>query len=184
MNILIQIFISFFKTSVCTFGGGYAALPVLKNEISGRRKWVTEDELLNYYSMSECVPGIIAVNVAVFCGYKLKKTAGAVTALAASVLPSVIIMLLAATVLDKVLESPAAEHIFGGIRIGVTALLVKVTFDTAVKIYKDNSRKYVPVLIFTAAAATLMFLHLSAVVVVLCALALGLAGLIYWRCKK
>ncbi|MBR6409205.1 MAG: chromate transporter [Alphaproteobacteria bacterium] len=105
MKILINLFITFFKTGLFTFGGGYAMLPILKDEVVTKHHFATEDELLNYFSIGQCTPGIIAVNVATFCGYKLKKVVGAIVATLALVLPSLIIITLVASVLSHFMEN-------------------------------------------------------------------------------
>ena len=69
---LWDIYSIFFKMGIFTFGGGYAMLPILKNEAVEKRKWISEEELLNYYSIGQCTPGIIAVNAASFIGYQLR----------------------------------------------------------------------------------------------------------------
>lgn len=167
MKILGQLFFSFFKTGLFTFGGGYAMLPLLKEELVVKRKWITEDELLNYFSIGQCTPGIIAINVSTFCGHKLKKSIGAIVATLATVLPSLIIIILIASVLKEVMDHPVVSHVFHGIRIGVVAILLKVVYDMGVKVYQTNSNKILPLFIFFAAFLALVFFKISAVFVVL-----------------
>ena len=134
MKILLELFCSFFKTGLFTFGGGYAMLPILKDEVVTKRHWTTEEELLKYFSIGQCTPGIIAINVATFCGYKLQRTAGALMATFALVLPSFFIITLIASLLSHFMENETALHIIRGVRIGVLVVLVKVIFDLAKKI--------------------------------------------------
>jgi len=184
MKVFTDLFFSFLKVGLFTFGGGYAMLPILKDEVVIKRKWITEDELLNYFSIGQCTPGIIAINVATFCGYKLKKTIGAVIATLAIILPSLVIIMLAASVLKEVMHHPVALHILGGVRIGVTALLLKVVAEMGYRIYKDSQCKILTSIIFILAAFSLLFWHVSALIIVLYALAFGIADLFKGRLVK
>ena len=184
MKTLVSLFVSFFKTGLFTFGGGYAMLPLLKNEVVEKRGFITEEELLNYFSIGQCTPGIIAVNVATFCGYKLKKTLGAVVATLALVLPSFLIITFIATVLPYFLSNQTVTHIVSGVRIGVAALMFKIAFDLGKSIYQKSRKKAISLFIFSSAAASLFLLHLSSVFVVLIAALIGLFVVFIERAKK
>ncbi len=183
MNIYFLLFYSFFKTGLFTFGGGLAMLPLLKEELVQKRGWLSDDELLNYFSVSECTPGIIAVNVATFTGYKLKKSLGAILATFSVVLPSVIIITLIASVFSNVTSLTSVQHILNGIKIGVSALLMKVSFDLGYHIFKKNHNKIFPALIFMSALFLIFICHLSCALIVLLALLLAL-GKFYFQRKK
>ena len=178
MKVFVKLFLTFFKTGLFTFGGGYAMLPILQHELVDKQKWLSHDELINYFSLGQCTSGIIAVNVATFCGYKLKKTTGAIVATMALVLPSLLIIMMIASVFFKFADYECVKHILNGIRIGVAALLFKVVYDLCMKIYQGNKNKVLPCGIFALAAIGLIFLKLSAVFVVL--LTLLLAVLIFF----
>jgi len=92
MRQLWELFVSFFKIGLFTFGGGYAMLPMLQREIVDHHKWVTEEDVLDYYAIGQCTPGVIAVNTATFVGTKLRGWIGGLVATAAVVTPSVIII--------------------------------------------------------------------------------------------
>ena len=184
MKVWLNLFFAFFKTGLFTFGGGYAMLPLLKNELTQKQKWLTEDELMNYFSVGQCTPWIIAVNVATFCGYKLKKTWGAVVATLGRVLPSLLIIILLAAAFRSLTENQETVHVLNGIRLGVTALLVKVVWDLGIKIYHDNEKKILPFVIFAFAGAGLIFLKLSAVWIVVLTLLFALALSLKQRFKK
>lgn len=184
MKTLVSLFVSFFKTGLFTFGGGYAMLPLLENEVVKKRGFITEEELLNYFSIGQCTPGIIAVNVATFCGYKLKKTLGAVVATLALVLPSFLIITFIANILPYFLSNPTVTHIAGGIRVGVAALMFKIAFDLGRSIYQKSRKKAISLFIFFASMANLFLLHLSSVFVVLIAAFIGLFALLFERVKK
>ena len=79
----VKMFVSFFKIGLFTFGGGYAMIPMFRKELIEKNKYITEDELMDYYSIGQCTPGIIAVNVATFTGYKVRKTLGGIVATSA-----------------------------------------------------------------------------------------------------
>ncbi|MBR1841146.1 MAG: chromate transporter [Alphaproteobacteria bacterium] len=98
---LFKIFIAFFKMGIFTFGGGYAMLPILKSEAVEKYKWVSEEDLLNYYSIGQCTPGIIAVNAASFIGYKLRRVPGLFAATLGVIAPSVIIIMFVAVLLRQ-----------------------------------------------------------------------------------
>lgn len=173
MKNLPALFISFFKTGLFTFGGGYAMLPLLKAETVGKRKWLTEDELLDYFSIGQCTPGIIAINVSTFCGYKVRGITGAVVATAAMILPSLIIITLIASVLNHFMDVPAVASAFAGIRLGVTALLANLIFDMGKKLYQDSKAKILHSAVFLLSLGLLIFGGVSAVAIVIVAAASG-----------
>ena len=173
MKIFIQLFFSFFKVGLFTFGGGYAMLPLLKAEVVQKQKWITEDELLDYFSIGQCTPGIIAVNVSTFCGYKLRGILGAVVSTFAVVLPSVIIISLIASILKMFVDNQVVAHAFSGIRVGVCALILVLVIDMCKKVYKQSQNKKLHFSILLVSAVLLVFTNISAVFVVLTALAIG-----------
>ena len=125
---LLELFWSFFKVGLFTFGGGYAMIPLLQAELIERKKWLTEDEIMDYYSIGQCTPGIIAVNVSTFTGYKLKGIAGALVATAGIIAPSLIIIMTLANILNIFFDNPYVVHAFTGIRVVVIALMLDVVF--------------------------------------------------------
>lgn len=184
MKILKQLFITFFKTGLFTFGGGYAMLPLLKAEVVDKRQWVSEDELLDYFSIGQCTPGIIAVNVSTFCGYKMKGVIGAVVATSAMILPSLIIITLVASVLGHYIHHPLVAHAFAGIRLGVMALLIKITIDLGKKIWKESSCRQLHAFIFLLSAVLLLIGNVSAVLIVVLAAASGFMPRLLRRRQK
>lgn len=126
MLVLWNLFATFFKIGMFTFGGGYAMIPLLQAELVERKKWTTDEEIMDYYSIGQCTPGIIAVNVATFIGYKLKKITGAVVATAGIVAPSIIIIVALANIISLYMANPYVAHAFAGIRIVVIALIADV----------------------------------------------------------
>ena len=181
MKILWQLFISFFRTGLFTFGGGYAMLALLKEEIVIKRKWLTEEELVNYFAIGQCTPGIIAVNVSTFCGYKLKKVLGAITATLAVILPSIIIITLLASLFSNFAQNRYLLSAFAGIRLGVSAILIKLITDIAKNVYQQSTAKKRDILIFIGALLLVFLLHTPAVFVVLLALIVAVLPLIFKR---
>lgn len=184
MKILIKLFLSFFKIGLFTFGGGYAMLPLLKAEVVEKQKWITEDELLDYFSIGQCTPGIIAVNVATFSGYKIKKIAGAIMATIGIISPSLIIICLIASILNLYIDNPLVVHALAGIRIGVCALISVLVFDMAKKIYKQSTNKKLHFAIFLISVLALLFTNISAVLIVIIATVIGFIPSVVTRRKK
>ncbi len=148
-------------------------LPIIKAEVVDRRKWITEDELFDFYAISQCTPGIIIVNTATFCGYRLKGFWGGVVATLAVITPSILIITLIAAVLSRFMDNPYLESAFSGIRLGVCALLLNLIFDLGKKIYTQSSQKKLHIGIFLGACFMLLVFKASAVAVVFTA---ALAG--------
>lgn len=164
---LSKLFVIFCKMGMFTFGGGYAMLPILKAEVVDKRKWISEEELLNYYSIGQCTPGIIAVNAASFIGYKLRGIAGMLSTTLAVITPSLIIITLIAALLRQYMGNQYLQWAFGGIRVSVVALIIMTVVDLWRKGVK-NKRDY---LIFMIAAGLLWCFKLSAIAIVVLAAA-------------
>ena len=123
MNILIDLFLTFARIGVCTFGGGYAMLPILQRELVENKKWATETELADYYAVGQCTPGIIAVNTATFVGRSQAGTAGGILATLGLVFPSLVIIMVIAAFLQNFMHLEFVVHAFNGVRAGVAALI-------------------------------------------------------------
>ncbi len=164
-----KIFVSFFKIGLFTFGGGYAMMPLFRQELIEKHKYITENELIDYYSIGQCTPGVIAVNVATFTGYKIRGTLGAVTATFAMVLPSLVIILTLAGILNVLSDNAYVAHAFAGIRIGVIALIL----NEVINLFKKTVSGKVPVMIFGTILLLLLFLDISAITAVILAAVIG-----------
>ena len=173
---MLQLFLTFFKIGLFTFGGGYAMLPLLQDEIVRRHKWATDEELMDYYSIGQCTPGIISVNVATFIGAKLYGKLGGMLATLAIVLPSLIIITLIAAVLQRFMHNEYLAHAFAGIRIAVTALILNTLFG----MWKKGVKGYAGYTVFAVYFAFLFFFYTSAILKVISA---SLAGLLIYRKK-
>lgn len=176
-KLLGQLFLSFAKIGVMTFGGGLAMLPILERELVEDRGWVTHDEILDYYAVGQCTPGIIAVNTATFVGYKKAKVLGAVISTLGMAFPSVVIISAIAAVLSNFADIPAVQHAFAGIRIAVCALIA----SAVIKLAKSNVRSIAQIIIAVAAFIIIAVFGASPVVVVVGA---AVAGLLLGRFGK
>lgn len=170
IKLLCRLFVSFAKIGVMTFGGGLAMLPMLERELVEGRKWVTHEEILDYYAVGQCTPGIIAVNTATFVGYKQSKVLGAISATLGMVFPSLVIISVIAAVLSNFADIPAVQHAFAGIRIAVCALITVAV----IKLAKSNVRSLVQILIAVAAFVVIAVFGASPVVVVVGSAVTGL----------
>ena len=136
-GILFELFSSFFKIGILTFGGGLAMLPMLKREVVEHQKWATEEELLDIYAIGQCTPGIIAVNTATYIGFQEAGYFGGVIATLGVVTPSIIIICLVASVLKQYVYLPTVQHALSGIRIAVCAMMVQTVVTMTQKGVKD-----------------------------------------------
>lgn len=170
MKIYLELIVSFFKVGIMTFGGGYAMLPILQREIVESKGWATEEELMDYFAIGQCTPGIIAVNTATFVGNKIKGICGGIVATLALVLPSLIIISLLAGVIEAFSHIQWVQYAFGGIRVCVCVLIL----NAVVKLLKKAVIDLPTGIIFLAVTAAASFLSLSPIVYVLAAAALGI----------
>lgn len=177
MKDLFQLFFSFARIGGFTFGGGYAMLPMLQKEIVEKFGWVTEDELMDYYAIGQCTPGIIAVNTATFVGYKLKKIPGAIAATLGVITPSIIIITLIAAFLQNFAEFAVVRHAFNGIRAAVCVLV----FNAVMKLAKKSVVDKVTLVICITVLAVSLFTDISPAIMVVLA---GGAGYLAKRLQR
>ncbi len=171
---LLSLFLSFAKVGVMTFGGGYAMIPILEREIVENRKWASSEELMDYYAVGQCTPGVIAVNTATFIGYRVAGPAGGVTATLGVVFPSVVIICLIAGILTNFADIPAVKSAFTAIRVCVCVLI----FNAVVKLWKGAVKDKAGLVLFLIVFVLSLFFDISPVIFVLfCAL----AGLVLTR---
>jgi len=171
----------FFKIGLFTFGGGLAMLPLLKAEIVDKRRFLTEEELMDLYSIGQCTPGIIVVNVVTFIGYKQLGIIGAIVSTLGAITPSLIIITAIASVLQQFMDNQYVAQAFVGIRLCVLALIASMIYDMA----RRNVKGWYGVAVFIAALGLLVGAGFSAVVIVICAAVAALvAGEIKRKMKK
>ena len=128
MNIYWESFKTFFKIGIFTLGGGYAMIPLIEEEVVGKKQWVSKDEMLDLIAIAQSCPGVFAINIATFIGYKLRKTRGAICTTLGTALPSFLIILAIAIFFSQFKDNPYVAAIFRGIRPAVVALIAVPTF--------------------------------------------------------
>lgn len=170
MNVLADMFVTFAKVGVMTFGGGYAMLPILQREVVENKGWATEEELVDYFAIGQCTPGIIAVNTATFIGQKNKGALGGIIATLGLVFPSLIIISLLAGVIEAFSHLTVVQHAFGGIRVCVCVLIL----DAVIKLYKKAVVDKATLIIFLIVLAGSYFTNLSPVIFVVLAAVCGI----------
>ena len=170
MKLLMQMFLTFAKVGVMTFGGGYAMLPILQREVVDNKGWATEEELMDYFAIGQCTPGVIAVNTATFIGQKYKGFWGAVFATLGVVFPSLVIISLLAGVIEAFSHLVWVQNAFGGIRVCVCVLIT----NAVVKLFKKAVVDLPTLLIFLAVAIGSVLLDVSPVIFVVVAAFAGI----------
>lgn len=123
MREYFELIAAFFRIGIMTFGGGYAMLPMIQREVVEKRRWATEEEILNYYAIGQCTPGVIAVNTATFIGNKQKGVFGGFLATLGVILPSLIIISVIAALLANFADVAVVGHALAGIRVAVVVLV-------------------------------------------------------------
>ena len=141
MNILLDLFLTFAKVGVMTFGGGYAMLPILQREVVENKGWATEEELMDYFAIGQCTPGIIAVNTATFIGYKYKGIWGGICATLGVVFPSLVIISLLAAFLSNFADIPAVQHALAGVNACVVALIASSVIKLGKSTLKNKASR-------------------------------------------
>lgn len=165
MKELCSLFLAFARIGAFTFGGGYAMLPMLQKEVVEKYHWATEDELMDYFAIGQCTPGIIAVNTATFVGYKTKKVAGAVAATLGVITPSIIIITIIAAFLQNFADLPVVKHAFNGVRACVCVLI----FNAVIKLAKKSVVDKITLGICIGVLALSLFTPVSPAILVLLA---------------
>ena len=173
----VDLFWAFALIGATTFGGGYAMVPVLERELIKKRGWISMDEVMDYYTIAQITPGIIAVNVATFVGCKRKGVSGGIAATLGLILPGVSLMIIIALFIRRFAEYEAVRHAFAGIRLAVSAIIL----DTVLKLFKGVFKNFRSVVIFSIALALSAVLSVSPVFIILGA---GLAGFLLFPAKK
>ena len=173
---LWELFYTFAKVGVMTFGGGYAMLPILQREVVENKGWATEEELADWFAIGQCTPGVIAVNTATFAGRKVLGNIGGMVATLGVVFPSLIIISLLAGVITTFAEVAWVKNAFAGIRVCVCVLI----FNAVLKLWKSAVKDVWGLLIFLAVLAASLLTSLSPVWYVLAA---GVAGVLIQNLK-
>ena len=171
MKQLLEIFAVFFKIGLFTIGGGYAMLPIIQKEVVETKGWMDDEEFLDALSLTNSLPGPLAINAATFVGYRVCKVKGALAAVLGAASPSVIIILAVAMIFSNLTEYPVVQHIFDGIRPAVVALILYAVIKLA---KSAKIKEYFNWLIALAALGAIAVLGLHPIVVVIAAALYGL----------
>ena len=169
MKLLFELFCAFVRVGALTFGGGYAMLPIIQREVAEKKNWATEEELMDYYAIGQCTPGVIAVNTATFVGQKVAGTLGGIAATIGVVFPSMVIITLIAALVSNFSDLAAVKNAFAGVRVCVCVLIC----NAVVKLWKKAVVDRVTLCIFLVVVVGSLLLDLSPVVFVVLA---GVAG--------
>lgn len=172
MKELLELYLLFAKMGSVCFGGGYAMLPLLERELVQNRGWCTKEELIDYYAIGQCTPGVIAVNTSTFIGHKLKGIPGAICATFGFVTPSIVIISVLATILQQLTNMPIVEYAFGCIRICVCVLILSAT----VNLWKSAVKGRFGLAVFATVFLLSAIWGISPIIVVISA---GLFGFVY-----
>lgn len=172
MKKLWELYITFLRIGGLTFGGGMAMLPMLKKEVVEKQGWATEEELLDVYAIGQCTPGIIAINTATYIGYQQAGVSGAISATLGMVTPSLVIITLIATILNRFITEPVVLHALSGIRVAVCALMI----NTVVSLVKAGVKDVLGLILFLAGFILATFTPVPTIVLVVCAAVIGICA--------
>lgn len=176
----VQLFMAFFKIGLFTFGGGMSMLPMLQRELVESKQWLTEEEILNYFAIGQCTPGIIAVNVATFCGYKRAGLSGAIVSTVGIVCPSWIVITLIAGSISRFSDIVWIQRAMKGVYVAVAALLARAVFTFGKKIITD----FVTAGIAVGAFLAMSVWNISGILIVLAAGIIGFCAQIIRNGKR
>ncbi|NLD59934.1 MAG: chromate transporter [Clostridiales bacterium] len=171
MKELLSMFAAFFRIGLFTFGGGYSMLPMLEREVVVRHSWATMDEVLDYFAISQCTPGIIAVNTATFVGYKRRGVVGGIFSALGVIMPSLLVILAIAALLTNFMHIELIQYAFGGIRIAVGALIL----GTVIKLSRSAVKQWWHALLCVAAFAASAVFKLNTIIIVATTIACAVA---------
>ncbi len=167
---VLTLFLTFFKIGAFTFGGGYAMIPLIQREVTEKRRWITDDDILEIVAIAESTPGPIAINSATFVGYKTAGFWGAFGATLGVVLPSFVIIFTLSGILNAVDDFKAVKYAFMGIRAGVLGLIVKALFI----MYKKCPKGIVSYIVMAGSFILAAVLDVDVIIVVICCAVFGL----------
>jgi len=172
-----KLFLTFAYIGAFTFGGGYSMLPMFQRELVEKNGWVTEEEITDFFSICQCLPGIIAANTAVFVGYKHKGVLGGIVAALGVAMPSIVVIIVIAAFLTYFADIPAVQKAFVGIRVCVSVLIV----NAVIKLRKHSIVDLPAVLIFMVVflLSVLTGMHIALLV-----FAAGVSGIVISMIRK
>ncbi len=176
-NIYWESFKTFFKIGIFTLGGGYAMIPLIEEEVVNRHKWIGKEEMLDLIAIAQSCPGVFAINIAIFIGYKLNKVRGALATSVGTALPSFLIILLIAIFFHQFEDNKIVAALFRGIRPAVVALIAVPTFNLAKRAELNKYTIWIPIV----SAIAIWLLGVSPIWIIIIA---GIGGFIFGRITK
>ena len=174
MNLYWESFKTFFKIGIFTLGGGYAMIPLIEEEVVNRHRWVSREEMLDLIAIAQSCPGVFAINIAIFIGYKLNKVRGAIATSIGTALPSFLIILIIAMFFHQFEDNKVVAAMFRGIRPAVVALIAVPTFNLGKRAQLNKFTIWIPII----SALAIWLLGVSPIWIIILA---GLGGYIYGR---
>lgn len=171
MKKYLELFWAFFRIGGLTFGGGYAMMPMLQKEVINKYHWATEEEVMDYYAVGQCLPGVIAVNTSIFIGNKLYGVRGGIAATLGVVAPSFIIIAIIAACLENFAHLAVVNHAFAGIRVAVCALIL----SAIINMWKKGVIDISTFVIFLGVFAGSLLTNISPIIIVVASGLLGIA---------
>ena len=146
-NLYLKLFISFFKIGAFTFGGGWAMIPLIEREVVDKQNWIKREDFVDALAIAQSLPGVLAVNISILIGNKLRGLKGCLTATLGTILPSFLIILAIAIWFVQTYDNPVVERIFKGIRPAVVALIVSPVFSTAKTAHINIKTVIIPIIV-------------------------------------
>ena len=174
MNIYWESFKTFFRIGIFTLGGGYAMIPLIEEEVVNKHKWVEKDEMLDLIAIAQSCPGVFAINIAIFIGYKLRKERGAIATTFGTALPSFLIILAIAMFFSQFKDNPIVAAMFRGIRPAVVALIAVPTFNLAKRAELNKWTIWIPIV----SALLIWLMGVSPIWIIILA---GIGGYLYGK---
>lgn len=171
-NVYVTLFKTFFKIGMVTFGGGYAMIPMIEAEVVDRYKWVTKEDFIDLIAVAQSCPGVFAINMSTYIGYKIRKTPAAIVATVATALPSFLIILLIAMFFHQFQDNKIVAAAFAGIRPAVVALIAVPTFNLAKSAKINLANCWIPII----GALAIWLLGVNPIWIIIAA---GIGGYIY-----
>ena len=172
-----EAFKTFFKIGIFTLGGGYAMIPLIEEEVVNRHKWVEKEEMLDLIAIAQSCPGVFAINIAIFIGYKLNKVRGAIATAAGTALPSFLIILIIAMFFHQFKDNAVVAAMFRGIRPAVVALIAVPTFNLAKQAQLNKYTLWIPIV----SALLIWLLGVSPIWIIIAA---GIGGYIWGKVES
>lgn len=177
MRMLLSLYTTFARIGLVAFGGAYAILPILEEQLVVKKQWVTKEELLDYFSIAQCAPGIISVNTAVFIAYKQKGVAGSIAAALGLITAPFVIITIIAAFLQNFSEYHAVKSAFAGIRVCVCVLII----NAVISMWKKAIPNSIAFSLFAVILILALFTDISSILLVIGA---GISGIVIGAIRK